>query len=145
MRLADLSRRLNALPGKMRRSLAAAELQTARDAKRLAIQYSSGGHSLADLARAGHPFSRSRPNSAYDPSIINRHTGLFASSWQNPTQQSTGNVIVTTVLNLSPESAYLQGTKHMVARSIGLQVMADLSAVRRRRLRSAVSATLARL
>ena len=142
MSLDELAARLRALPGKMQRNLAAAERKTQKQAYREAVNLSSGTETAQSLARAGHPYSRRAPNSAFDPAQINSRTGLFRSSWVSPPQVIAGRTILTTVLNLSPEAAYMEGTKTMVARPIADEVMKRIEPDRQRRIADAIDKTL---
>ena len=82
----------------------------------VARQLSSG---TVDSAKAGHPYARAHPNSAFDPGLINvgfgKHPGKrFADAWELlPKSQGPG------IRNTSWVAKFLEpGTKRMVARPI---------------------------
>lgn len=139
MDLRQAAERFRTYPRRLRTALAAAEMETAKDARRLAILYSSGSTSLADLRKLGHPYSLRAPQPGLFPSqFVNRQGGLFIADWQNPTQVTVGGVLYTSVINVDPVVEFLEGTSKMVSRPIGSQVISDLRVLRRKRLQAAV-------
>jgi hypothetical protein len=142
MSLDELAKRLRALPDKMRSNLAAAERETQKQAHKEAVNLSSGSETAQTLARARHPYSRRAPNAAFDPAQINVRTGLFRASWVSPPQVIAGKTILTSVLNLSPEAAYMEGTKTMVPRLIAHEVLERIEEGRQKRISDAIDKTL---
>lgn len=88
-----------------------------------ALRASSGPFSLAELAEAGHPYSRRRPNRAFDPTIINTQTGAFRESWQKDRVLLGAEESRTGVFNYDEKADWLvNGTETMVARRVDLRI-----------------------
>lgn len=121
------------------KNVTASERQTVKDAKRQAIIFSNGGISTAALRKAGHPFSRRAPNSAYDPGLINSQGGIFKSSFVISAPVVTSSGIVSHVVNVDPKSAFLAGTKTMIARPLAAKVQAAVQPARVKRAQEAVA------
>lgn len=90
----------------------------AESVKSNAVILSQGSISEAML-RAYSPglYARARAGNAFADAEINKHTGLFASSWQARVW-SVGDSLTITVLNLAPYSVYMLGTVKMRKRDI---------------------------
>lgn len=115
-------------------AIVAAEQQTVKDALANAAALSSGGSSLAQLRVAGHPYSRQRPNPAYDAAIINVQSGRFRADWRGQGPRTIGGVVTSHVVNASPEAKYMQGTRRMIARPIADAIRSSVAASRAARL-----------
>ena len=79
---AKIARMVERMPVELRR----AEEKTVKQGLRIARKWSSGTYSLLALAKAGHPYSRRRPNSAFDPGLINVQSGDFRRASFNRTR-----------------------------------------------------------
>ena len=112
------------LVGQMEEQFRAVARKEAADMKRVAKLLSSGNLSLATLAKRGHPYGlRQLPGAAGQPDyIINKQSGLFATSWQTRTQKTPTGWTVT-LWNSAPEAFYLLGTNKMRPRLIFDEIM----------------------
>jgi len=93
--------------------------------KFVAQSLSGGTLSLSQLRQMGHPYARRFPPGSAGPpdSVINRQTGLFASSWRTRVQRTSGGWTIS-LWNDAPEAKYLLGTTSMRARPILEAVLA---------------------
>lgn len=92
--------------------------ETAHDVVKHLQFFSSGPLSSARLAREDHPYATRHPFPRYDPSIINKQTGVFKRSWVISTINVTGHQIYV-VRNIASYAEYLEhGTWKMIARPI---------------------------
>lgn len=115
----------------------AAEKANLTTTLRAAESLSQGAFSLAQLRALGHPYRRGgRP--PQDPAIINRQSGIFASSWLLVGPYSFEDGIHAEVVNTSPEAEFLRkGTRAMIERPFEERIREKVSAtVERRRLRA---------
>lgn len=87
-----------------------------------AMNLSSGGYSLADLAAMDHPYARRHggQNVPYgDPAKINKQSGEFMRYWKLDVGGYTARMY-----NFSPIGGYLVGgTSKMIARPIDKRIM----------------------
>ena len=95
---------------------AKAEALTIKEAKRLAVAYSSGPFSSAQLRKMGHPYARRAPNSRF-PAVINVQTGQFRSNWHTGKANSP-DMLKTWLINDDRVADFMKGTKLMVERPI---------------------------
>ena len=72
-----------------------------------AILFSSGGTSLAQLAKEDHPYARRHGFPLRDPEIINAQTGAFRAAWQNPEPVVMGDMVEGFIENHDPVADYL--------------------------------------
>ncbi len=138
MRARELARRLQLLPGLIESETIRAEKATIEEALKLAQEMSSGVHSLADIARAGHPYSRRAPQpDAYPANVINKQKGLFFRGWRTELPHRVGNEIVSGLRNIDPKAAFMEGTDKMIPRPIAPAVLAIILPKREKRLQEA--------
>lgn len=96
----------------------------------LAIQYSSGTHSTADLARLDHPFATRHGSPQLDPSIINAQAGDFRAAWRTVGPVSGNGGVAGTIVNDDPKAQFLKtGTRLMFARPVDDRIAAELAPV----------------
>lgn len=115
-------------------AIIAAEQVTVKEALTNAGKLSSGPNSAAQLKAAGHPYSRQRPNPAYDAAIINVQSGRFRAAWRGTGPKAIGGIVTSHIVNASPEAKYMTGTKRMVARPVADAIRASVAASRTARL-----------
>lgn len=114
----------------LRKEIDKALNQSAKAGVKLGRANSSGPFSLPELAAAGHPYARRRPNPAYDPAIINVHRGRFRAGWQAVSAFAYRGGRTAFILNLSDVAGYLKtGTRFMVRRPVDVLTMADVEPV----------------
>ena len=124
-------------------AIVAAEKQTATEAEAAGVHLSSGPHSTAQLRAAGHPYSRQRPNSAYDAAIVNMQTGAFAAAWRPVPPSVSGSRVICGAVNRDAAARYMAGTRFMVARPVAAAVQKSVQPKRVIRLRKAIAKVLA--
>lgn len=91
----------------------------------IARERSSGTASEAQLRREDHPYARRHGAPRRDPSIINRHRGVFYAAWRSVSAFSAGQII-----NDSDVANFMRdGTTYMFERPVGVAVEEDLAAV----------------
>lgn len=133
------------LPNRLEYELRRAEQETLDQALSLAVRYSSGTESLAQLQKAGHPYARRRGAPGRDPSVINAQSGAFRAAWraEGPYERGVGR-LVCSVLNDDPKTALLaKGTRWMFARPLPERVLFEVAQGRMDRLSRAVEAAFA--
>lgn len=97
-----------------------------------ALRASSRGWSLSELADAGHPYSRLRPNRLFDPTIINEQKGDFKANWGKLPVLLGAQESRTGIFNDDEKSDWLiNGTDVMVPRRIDLRVTRQTEAALR--------------
>lgn len=97
----------------------AAASRTADQTNAYAKRLSSGPFSSATLAILDHPFATRHGSvqMGLDPSVINKQTGLFKSSWRVYVVVAPDGMRVPVVRNVAPYATYLEtGTRTMFAR-----------------------------
>ena len=100
---------------------------------RLAQKRSSGTLSYKELRRKGHPYAARHANPLEDPSVINRHTDKFYGAWRAGKTQDGGQIV-----NDSPVTKFLEGTRLMHRRPIGERVEEELREIVEKETVSAV-------
>lgn len=95
---AKLRLKISALRNEVRKALT----KSADRGRQLAIMNSSGPYSELLLAYYGHPYSKRRPNSAFNPSIINVQTGRFRNAWKSTGSQKFAGGYRAMITNNTP-------------------------------------------
>lgn len=84
------------------------EQENLRDVQTVAEKRSSGGYSLASLARMDHPYARRHGIPLEEPGIINVQSGVFRRSWTSFGPYSVNDKLISRVANLDPKANYLE-------------------------------------
>ena len=129
-----LAARLRSAGPAISAALLTAEAITVKEALAAAVRLSSGGHSLAQLRAAGHPYARRAPDPSFDASVINVQSGEFLRAWRSAGPSLVGGVVKSRVVNNSAPAKYMGGTRTMIARPIDRAIRAAVSPDRNRRL-----------
>ena len=80
---------------------------------------SSGPFKQPYLDYMGNPFSKRRPNPAFDPTIINEQTGAFRRAWRKGVLTAHALGVDASVRNADPKADWLKdGTETMVKRDV---------------------------
>jgi len=136
---------LRGMAAALPKEIAKAEKASLNEARRIAIQLSSGPYSSVMLAAMGHPYSRRTPHPPRGRAdIINVQTGLFRSSWtrRGPYSGVSTGEIVTALVNTAPYSYKMRGTYNMIARPIDVTIAKRMEPKRRARLETATNRAL---
>lgn len=111
-----------------------AEDRSATKGVQIAKDFSSGGKSLAQLAREDHPFAKRHGRPKDPPEVINKQTGQFRAAWKQVAQAINGQT-VPVIENRNYKSNFLKGgTVKMFARPIDEAVGKTLEPIRRENL-----------
>jgi hypothetical protein len=101
-----------------------AELESAKEAKKIAVRLSSGKLTTRQLRKLGHPY-RKGGAPPQDPAIINRQSksGGFRDSWKVGDPERTAKGSVVRLVNTAPHATFLKtGTDRMIARPIDKRI-----------------------
>lgn len=147
----DAARELQRMQRELEKNARDAVEQAADWALFTAHKLSSGTLTPGDLRRLGDPFALSHQGAPeLDPAVINQRTGAFDRAWRviQP-EASEGGEITASVLNDSPEAAFLDqeaspptNQRRMMRRPIKDQVAAVTEPVFQHRAASAVERAL---
>lgn len=114
----NLAAKMRRRSGKYATEVAAAVMENAETVRKQAYNFSRNRyHSLKELRRMGHPYSRRVAAPPKPAHIINRQSGTFRAGWQlRWTRLRDG--AVATVYNRAHHSQYMMGTRKMIARPV---------------------------
>lgn len=115
---ADLARRNHWRAQRVRTTLHEANKLNAKLLKQKAREDSSlTDHSLADLARMGHPYAKRAPNPPHPPYMVHRQTGKYIAGFFSRTGQRGDTWFIEFGNNADPVTTWLEGgTKKMIPR-----------------------------
>lgn len=136
---------MKAFPKRLEKELKAAEIDTISRAWKIAYQQSSGPFSQAMLNRLGHPYSKRKPNSTFDPGLINVQTGQFRAAWTTTYfgwSINSANVTTGELANSSAHALLLLGTPYMIVRPIEKRIIKAIKPIRWKNLNRAVTVAL---
>lgn len=140
------ARILAALPKDLKAATLAAEKENLQTAKGELVKATSGTNSKADLRRAGHPYAKRAPNSAFDPAIANTHSGQVPAGWVMTEPSESGDTLTGKAANNTESALWLaragHGNSTSVARPIVQGVKAKVREPRTKRVRAAVHETI---
>lgn len=133
------AQKLRQIARNLQRELRQAESDNIWLAKYLAQKQTSGTLASRELAELGHPYSRRRPNPAFDPAVVNVHAGDLWAGWQKQEPRAQGDSLVSRVYNTDPKAAEVEaGTPLTLARPVTEAVVKALEPLRNARLQRAI-------
>jgi hypothetical protein len=145
MTAAQLAEFYRSYARRLKANVAAAERESAAQLKKAALAQSSGTITTKVLRRMGHPFALRSPQTPVDPAKINRQSGEFKSGWRTIPMRATQAGTRTGVVNATLHARYLkqagEAGSSSVARPIAREILLQVRADRRSRLRAALQRT----
>lgn len=102
-------------------------------------------HSLALLAKMGHPYSKRRPNPPHDPAFLHKQSGHLYDSWEVTVEIKGAGDYTLTLRNKAEYFKYMEkGTKRMIPRPILSAISSDTLTPLRNLSRTALRAAMGR-